>query len=383
MRQTITIILAIVMLVVSGPVHDGRSVALAQGDPPELGDVILEDALVAPGLPNVYTCPSGRQKREFANDGFTLTISGGCQPNDEFPGSGINPRGGLTMADGEVRVEFRQLGGLDRTQVQILLRTRNQPVYNGYNATVTPTRGMLDVGVSTDGGYKPLGQKTDLAAILKPDDWNSMAFRAQGSSFWVFVNDQQVLAFSDASLDNGVANVIVRRSGQPNPADTQEVSAVLRNLNVSAIAGGDVARAPVYTPPPPPAVTGASLPCSLPTALPTDAKLTPPAADLDPGIARLAGAWEGTWDNSMAARLYVEQIDAAKATVVQTWADDPGGTFKAGWQRSSADVQPAGKLGWGTTRKYSFWAVDDNTVEGTLETAQFTSKITLNRCPPR
>jgi hypothetical protein len=37
------------------------------------------------------------------------------------------------------------------------------------------------------------------------------------------------------------------------------------------------------------------LPCTLPTAVATDVKLNPPAADTDPNIARLAGAWEGLW----------------------------------------------------------------------------------------
>jgi hypothetical protein len=356
----------------------------AQDVPPELGDVILEDPLSAPGVPAMFTCQTGRQKRELANDGLTFVVSGGCQTDGDFPGTGINVRNNLTVADGEVRVDFRQLSGLDRTQVQIFLRTRNQPSFNGYGATLTPTRGTLDLGVSTDEGFKMLGRRTDLASVLRVDDWNTFAVRARGQNFWIFLNDQMVLAASDASLDNGIANVVVRRSGQADAADTQEVSAVLRNLRVSAIAGGEQARMPVYTPPPP-VVTASALPCSLPTAITNDVMMSAPAPNTDPSIAKLAGAWEGTWDEgkpgALPSRLYVEKFEPTKVTVVYTWGESAASNTSAGWGRIGADIQPEGKISWGTTRKFTFWAVDDNSLAGTLETAQFTTNITLSRCP--
>lgn len=384
MSRVVAVLLSCLVLL-SGS-FTGTSLSFAQGSPPDLGDVILENALTGPGITGIYSCASGRQKREFANDGLTLTISGGCQTEGEFPGSGVNVQNRLTMPDGEVRVDFRQLSGLDRTQVQIFLRTKNEPMFSGYGATLTPTRGRLDFGVSVNGQYKNLGSKNDLATIVKPDDWNTFAVRAQSQSFWVFLNDQMVFSTTDGSLDDGIANVVVRREGQPNAADTQEVSAVLRNLKVSAIAGGDQARRPVYTPPPP-VVTASTLPCTQPTAVTNDVKMTPPGADVDPAIAKLAGPWEGVWEqdtpNALPSRLYVEQFAPDKVTVVYTWGETANGSVRAGWQRLAADIAPDGKITWGTTRKFTFSAIDDNSIQGTLETAQFTSKITMTRCPPR
>jgi len=248
MRKIIVVVSAIIALIISSLSAVGWSSALAQDAPPGLGDVILEDPLAAPGLPNMYTCPTGRVTRQFANDGLTITASGGCQMPEGFAGSGVDGFGSLRFVDGEFRVEFRQLGGLDRTQVGVNVRTNNQSGFSGYTTTLNLTRGTLNLGVSVNGQGKQLGSRNDLASIVKPDDWNSLAVRAQGPNLWVFVNDSMVLTATDSSLDSGAANGLVFRSGQPSAEDTQEVSGVLRNLKISAIAGGEQARMTVYTP---------------------------------------------------------------------------------------------------------------------------------------
>ena len=294
MRPSLKAALVTIALIVSLISGEGW-IARAQGTPPDLGDVILEDALGAPGLPNMYTCPTGRITRQFANEGLTITASGGCQAPEGFPGSGIDGFGSLKFVDGEFRVEFRQLGGMDRTQVGVNVRTNNQSGFSGYTTTLNLTRGTLNLGVSVNGQGKQLAARNDLASLVKPDDWNSLAVRAQGPNLWVFVNDSMVLAATDSSLDSGGANGLVFRSGQPSADDTQEISGVMRNLKISAIAGGEQARMPVYSPPPP-VVTASALPCTQPTAMANDVKMTPPAADVDPAIAKLAGAWEGIWE---------------------------------------------------------------------------------------
>jgi hypothetical protein len=383
MQRIVVAFLMFAVLVAGNLNGAGWSPAWAQGEPPEVGEVILEDGLAAPGLPSMYTCPTGRVTRQFANDGLTIVASGGCQEPGGFAGSGIDGVGSLKFVDGEFRVEFRQLAGLDKTQLGINVRTSNQSGFSGYYSNLNVTRGTLNFGVSVNGQGKPLGQRNDLASLLKPDDWNTMAVRAQGPNFWVFVNDSMVLSATDASLDSGAANATVFRAGQPNAADTQEISGALRNVRISAIAGGDDARKTAYTPPPP-VVTVSALPCTQPTAVANDVKMTEPGADVDPALAKLAGAWEGIWDadgpNPLPSRLYAERFDGSKVTVVYTWGDQPQFNGRAGWQRIAADVTPDGKITWGTARKFTFWAVDDR-VEGTLETAQFTSKVTYARCP--
>lgn len=200
---------------------------------------------------------------------------------------------------------------------------------------------------------------------------------------WAFVNDALILSVSDSSLDAGTANVVINRAGPPSADDKAEVSAVMRNLRISAIAGGDQARQPVFQAVPQ-VVTASAFPCTLPTALPSDIQLMPPPADLDPKLALLYGAFEGNWgegtDNPLPSRVYVQQIDGAKASVVYTWGNNRGTT--AGFSRNDADVDADGKITFGQpNRRFSFWSTGDNTLAGSLDTPSFTSKITLNRCP--
>lgn len=363
----------------AGP-HGAPAPALAQTAPPDLGAVIIEDTLTGPELVRTPSCPSGRLSRQFANEGYTITASGGCQQPEGFPGSGLGLGNRLTFADGEVSVDFRQISGLDRTQIQISLRTKNEPAFSAYSALLVPTRGTLGIGLSSNGQFKQLVPPTNVAHLLKPDDWNTLAFRAQKENLWVYLNGTLVMATTDATLDAGSADVIVSRIGQASASDTHEISAVLRNFRVSGLAGGE--RAPTYTPPPP-IVTTSNVPCSLPTAAPTDVAMIPPDAAVDPNLARMAGPWEGVWDegtpNALPSRLYVEQFNGEKVTLVYTWGETQD--TRPGWGRIVADVLPDAKVGFGNSgRRFTFWAADDNTIEGTLVTAQFTSKVTLRRC---
>jgi hypothetical protein len=119
MQRIVVAFLMFAVLVAGNLNGAGWSPAWAQGEPPEVGEVILEDGLAAPGLPSMYTCPTGRVTRQFANDGLTIVASGGCQEPGGFAGSGIDGVGSLKFVDGEFRVEFRQLAGLDKTQLGI------------------------------------------------------------------------------------------------------------------------------------------------------------------------------------------------------------------------------------------------------------------------
>lgn len=372
--------LVVALVLVSGLWNPVAPVARAQGAAPEPGEAVLEDGLTEPGFAGAFTTASGRCKTEFGNEGYTITIAGGCPSPDAFAGVGLNTSY-LTFADGEVRVEFRQLSGMDRAQVQIAVRTKTQPAYSAYSAALVPGRATAWIGASIDGQFTTLAQRADLAEKIAADGWNTLALRVQGTNLWLFLNGEQILTATDERLGTGGANVLVSRTGRPDPADTHEVSGVVRNFRVSALADGDRARAPVYAPPVP--VTASALPCTQPTAVPNDVTLTAPAVDLDPTLASLAGAWEGVWSADgpapLPSRLYVEQIDAKKATIVYTWGEGPG--QRTGWQRLAVDLQPDGKFGWGTTRRFSFWPTGDDTLEGALETPQFTSKIVMARCP--
>jgi hypothetical protein len=362
-------------------VGPSQSTALAQEAAPDLADVVLENSLDPPGVRDPFNCTSGRGSRQFGNGGTTIVVNGGCGAADGFPGIGIDPRG-LTLADGEVRVEARHLSGGDRMLAHIFIRLNNDGGFSAYSAQLSPYRGRAEIGASVKGQYKSLGQRSDLGGMLSPDEWTSFALRAQGPNLWMLVNDKVILSVTDASLDSGTVDVVVSRIGGPNAGDTTEVSAVLRNLRASALANGDVARAPTFKDPRQ-VVTASSVPCTQPTGLADDIKLNAPADGIDAKIAALAGAWEGAWgeggNNPLPSRLYVESIDGSKATVVYAWGNNQGST--AGWNRMSADVDPDGKISWGpANRRFAFWSQGDD-VAGTLDTPQFTSKITMHRCP--
>lgn len=232
------------------------AVVRAQDPPPAVGTPILEDPLSGPTLILPFVCPNQRAGSSYVGEGLRLVVTGGCNDGDLFAGSGA-PLRGLTVADGEVRVEVKVVGGIDRARINI--NVRSQPMRAGAMTSAETLPASYAVAIEPGAGRALIGkvpggitERTDLHDVISADDWNTIAIRVQGENFWLLVNDQPLLFATDDSLDRGLVSFGVLKMGdgpersQFDPSDPTEVAVVARNLRVSALADGDPERVPTY-----------------------------------------------------------------------------------------------------------------------------------------
>ena len=212
------------------PTYSGHQ---AVPEPPRVGDVILHDDLVGPGVLTAGRCETGRNVGEFVGEGYIMKVTGKCR--DDAPIAAVLPPPirDLSFPDGEVRIETKAVSGQDRAS--FILWVRGQAEAPGaYEIVMLPARGI--VALLRFGGGPPvaLAERGDLASFLARDDWNSLAVRARGPDLWVLVNDQPVLAARDETYDHGTVSVGLRRTD--NPDDNAETAVVVRNLRISRLA---------------------------------------------------------------------------------------------------------------------------------------------------
>jgi len=220
----------------STPVSRAPVVAAA----PAVGQALLEDPLTAPGAAVAYRCPTGRNAGEFVGEGLLLKVTGKCRDQDTSAFA-PTPLIGITLPDGEIRVEVRAVSGHERATFLIDFRIQSDPV-RGYVVYFLPARGVALLRRIEGGQEIPLAARIDLAALLAPDGWNSLAVRAKGPDLSVLVNDRLVLSASDPKYDTGAMGLAVSRLGDVN--DDAETAMIVRNLRVSALADGSPARVP-------------------------------------------------------------------------------------------------------------------------------------------
>ena len=231
--------------------------------PPAPGQVVLEDALTSPGLFQPGACSSGQGDWAFSPDGFRIRLAGRCTEaaNSARVSQWIS---GLNLPDGELRFEARFAAGADVGRLRVAFRARPNGSDRYY--ALLDLRSSASLTANVDGDVRLLASRTDLGQVYRQDDWNTIALRAAGSTFWLLINDQPVLSASDPTYDAG--GVIVSLLDLARAEDQRESVLLLRNLRVSSLAGGDLARVPTYSrttiplarpmedSPPPPAVGG-------------------------------------------------------------------------------------------------------------------------------
>lgn len=213
---------------------------------PEVGRVVLEDPLTAPGVVGQSSaCPTGKNVREFVGEGTIIKVTGRC--TDASTNASLAQRiDGLTLPDGEVRLEMKVVSAQERARFFLDFRAAASLRDGSYSVRVDPAGGGVQLRRTVDGQLTVLAERTNLAGIIAPDDWNSLVVRMQGANLWVLLNDQPLLSASDAALSTGSVLIALVRTGDPN--DAQEAAVVVRDLRVSALAAGDQARLPSYQP---------------------------------------------------------------------------------------------------------------------------------------
>lgn len=204
------------------------------GEPPAVGDVIVEDALIASGvIPAGFTCPTGRNRGEFVGEGYILKVTGTCYEGSQFAGVTLPPFPDLTVPDGEIRFEAKSVSGHDRLGFSLVFRILNDPT-RLYALDFHPADGW--VGLTKEQAETPvvpLATRSDLKGRIAKDDWNEYAVRLQGPNIWVLLNGKPILAAADRALDHGGVSLGVHRLG--DQSEDAESAVVFRNLRISQL----------------------------------------------------------------------------------------------------------------------------------------------------
>lgn len=237
------------------PSYTGRPV-LGAAPPP--GRLLVDDALMAPGVMQEGICPSGRNENRFVEEGLQLIVRGKC--TDESTNATAGRRlSRLEFPDGEIRFDMRAGALPERAIVALFFREQIEP-WGGYALYVLPGRRYVELRrVAAGERGVILAQRGDLGESLTPNSWHTFAVRAHGAGLWVLLDDQPILSARDERFSSGVAGIGLFRTGDLSDAD--ETSVVVRNLRISALDGGPEERAPTYRPIPiPPSLPPASPP---------------------------------------------------------------------------------------------------------------------------
>jgi hypothetical protein len=220
----------------------GVGVVSAPGTPPRLGDVILADALDSSSLVPNSTCPSRRGSVVTVGEGLMLKSTGPCTPS-AMPGWAHAALPGLTVPDGELRVEYKVTNGHQQAMVGIAARFVNE--YRTYYFMVVPATGVAAIMKQASSERSMLTRRTDLRPVTARDGaWQQLAVRLHGHELWLLIDDLPVLRATDDAVDGGQAVLLTDRFGDRN--DGQEIAVVFRNLQVSALADSADNRRPVH-----------------------------------------------------------------------------------------------------------------------------------------
>lgn len=212
-----------------------RATAAQQGSLPEVGDVLLDDPLTAPGALRAGGCPSRRNVGQFVGEGFRLSVTGRCEESSRTASVSPGNIRGLDVGDGEVWVEVRAVAGQDRVSFFLGMRAQGDP-FGSYEAVLQPASGRAALLRVDSEGVIILAQRTtDLDPLRAAGDWNSLAIRARGANLWVLLNDEPILSAVDSTHAAGSAYMGLSRIGSPD--DDAESAVISRNLRVSALAG--------------------------------------------------------------------------------------------------------------------------------------------------
>jgi len=216
----------------------------AAGTPPALGEIVYEESLFEPRVLVTRDCPTGLGSSVVVGEGFMIKARGRCTADAPTVLEALTVDG-LSMLDGEFRIDFKVTNGWDRAIVNIEPRSQDSPTRAGYGFSIAPKTGRAVIfGGKGDQMSRILAERTDLAGLVRRDDWNSLSVRLLGPSLWMFVNDVPLLSAEDTGSDHGAVFVIVERTGSVD--DDQEVAVVFRNLRISRLMGSPAERAPGY-----------------------------------------------------------------------------------------------------------------------------------------
>jgi hypothetical protein len=212
------------------------------GAPPDIGAVVFEDPITGDGMVPAPICPTRQAFAERMTGGLALKIRGPCVDGDANAALGVDlPQ--LKVPDGEVRFELKAQSGADHFEMTLWIRS-GASIANAYTFDLLSRTGFVAalIGKNVDGEYTLLARRTDLAGLVRPDEWTTMAVRLKGSRLWLLLNDRPVLSEEDDAFQDG--RVVIRLLSLGDLNEHQDTTVVIRNLRVSGIANSTPDRLP-------------------------------------------------------------------------------------------------------------------------------------------
>src|SRR5689334_1382538 len=114
-------VLAVVLALAFGASDRPSRLAAQELPPPEVGATVMADALGAGDIVREEACPSGLGGTRITEQGYLMTSAGRCSV--DAPAAFVSARlRGLLVPDGEARLEFRPVAGVERLSFQLWIR---------------------------------------------------------------------------------------------------------------------------------------------------------------------------------------------------------------------------------------------------------------------
>jgi hypothetical protein len=209
--------------------------------PPPLGAVTYENPLRDERVFKAGRCFGGRAFTQYVGEGFKLRVMGTCFLLSEDEAWITVPANGVTVGDGDVALDFKVVDGLPRARVGLYVRNADG---RQIGARVHPGKGEASLFSSFESQPTELASSYNLGSVLQPGDWNRMAMRVSGPDVWLLLNDEPVLYASGVHTAAGGVIVELVRDGTAGEDDKEESAIVVRNLELTALEGGEPSRAP-------------------------------------------------------------------------------------------------------------------------------------------
>jgi hypothetical protein len=236
-RKSLRLALRLASAVVLAWCLAGQSRTLqATEGPPTPGTLVLELPFVTQGSDEVsLSCPSGRNRPEYTDEGLLLRVSGRCLDSSSFAAASFFVEG-LHVPDGEIRFAFRPREGADRGELRVWFR--EQGPLTGYSLTLSLATGGMQLrrltGFPQSGGTSTvLAERAGSSPPFTQSDWSRLAIRLFGPNLWVLLNEEPVLVYADPSFSSGRLWVELLRIGdldEPSPTVV-----LIRDFVISAL----------------------------------------------------------------------------------------------------------------------------------------------------
>jgi hypothetical protein len=224
-----------------GPGPAPKPAPAAVQPPPPLGAVTYQNPLKDERVFKAGRCFGGRAFTQYVGEGFKLRVMGTCFLMIDDQAWITVPANGVTVGDGEVALDFKVVEGLPRARVGLYVRNAGGLLIG---AQVHPGKGEASLFTTFESKPTELASSYSLGAVVKPEDWNRMALRVSGTDAWLLLNDEPVLYASGVHADAGGVIIEMVRDGGGNEEDKEESAIVVRNLELTALEGGEPDRAP-------------------------------------------------------------------------------------------------------------------------------------------